>query len=1705
LDVAARYRLGGAVLVSLANPTPTSDTAAAAFGAFQAQYPQNSWFAAVQTVEDNLRQIRRDALAAYLLGNPPVSAPPRPLFLTTDDIYNYYLIDPEMCSCALTTRLLQPSLAIQQFVQQAFLNLNIAAQIDTTNSLWSEWSWRQQFRLWQANREVFLYPENYLLPELRTNASSFFTDLENDLRQTNCDANAAEAAFENYMRKLVSVSRLKVAAHYNQTNAGPNRNDTVLHVFARTHGSPAQWYYRTRTTQPPVDGQVIHGIWTPWTQLNLDITADHLLPVLWDQRLHLLWPNFKKISEQLGSQTIPANAGTVRTSSPPPQTFWAIEFAMSELSAGQWQAKKTITNKFYLPDFCPANSSNNSKGGGTTSGSGSGKGAGTTGGSVIGSGPTSPPQTGGGPVRSTKEIRRTESQPFSLPPLGFTFTAKQDDNFQLQIGVYLQASYNGLEENNDVDYTNDLHYFTPSNVPTLAAGGTLVAPDSPLIVFESLDYYPWTPIDFSQEPSFALVVNSYDGFNVIAKSYWANLNNIDIVNTVNLLQPSTFGYSGQDLVSGSYLTPNPGSVALNVQSQNASNSSVLQPIGLLGSIFNPRIVIPQNEDTFDSLDPFFVDDSTRVYLVDPIYFSTLNSSQQIDIVATTTIPSQVMQWATKYQFETFYHPFARTFVRELEIGGIPKLMSRNLQTDPQSVRNWGSNLDFNFYNIYTPNHLYVQQPFPGVSTRPFDPGETYLDFDSACGGAYSEYNWEIFYHAPMFVAGLLLQNQQYQDALTWLEYIFNPTDNSGGPAPQRFWQMAPLNATSPDWSDEAIQNLMTNLAAYQQQGGSNSSNSQTATSYIASANAILAWQQDPYDPDLIARTRIATYAKATVMKFLDTLLAWGDSLYAQYTAEMVSQAEQLYIMADMLLGPKPDQVRLPSQPGMAQTYASLQNIDPFSNVLLPIENLVIAPEPPQNLVQGTAETVTLPQFPGTGTDVYSLLFCIPPNQQLLAYWNQVAQRIYNIRHCLNLQGVAQPLPLYAPPINPMALVAAQASGAGATGGMASAPIYRFATYLQKAVELVNDVRSYGSTILAALEKQDAEALAVLHANQELDIQTRMLDVKTQQVTEAQDQITALQNQLAVTQIRYNFYSSIEPYSPWEITALSLQGAAMISNGIAVISEFFASGAAITPKYTLGVSGMGGTPAATATFGGENIANSSSKFASATRGLAGILSESGQIAGSMGSYQRRNDEWTLQKNLANAELTQISSQITAATDRWNIAKSELDIQTAQVNNAQTVSDFLTNKFTSVQLYNWMTSQLTTVYTQAYQITFGMALQAQAAYQYELGRPTDQFISFAYWNSQQKGLTAGDSLLFDLRRMEAQYLANNLRELELTKHISLALTQPLALVTLLQSGSCSINLDESVFDADHPGQYFRRLRSVAVTIPCVTGPYTGVNATLTLGGTIVRTAPPAAGFQPWQWANASSNTDAGVSSVPYQAGAQTIATSSGQNDAGLFEANLRDERWLPFEGQGAVSQWLLTLDPRDNNFDLSTVTDVIMHIRYTARTGGDAEAVRKALIPQGPRQVLISVRHTFCNQYYAFFNPNSGATAQNLVLPLTANVLPYANLGKPSITDLSVYLLFNQSEVPPGGGIMQSPPPASFGLSITASSPSNIFVSMSANQTTQIGVLWADAGLSSAVAPSSFTLSIPYDSGNPVLSENLIDDIVLLVSYDFGGNA
>ncbi|MGY0035284.1 Tc toxin subunit A-related protein [Pedobacter sp. NJ-S-72] len=334
-------------------------------------------------------------------------------------------------------------------------------------------------------------------------------------------------------------------------------------------------------------------------------------------------------------------------------------------------------------------------------------------------------------------------------------------------------------------------------------------------------------------------------------------------------------------------------------------------------------------------------------------------------------------------------------------------------------------------------------------------------------------------------------------------------------------------------------------------------------------------------------------------------------------------------------------------------------------------------------------------------------------------------------------------------------------------------------------------------------------------------------------------------------------------------------------------------------------------------------------------LSSAASYEANRAATAGSYDRRFADWKLQETLAAKELDSLDKQISAAQIRQEIAETDLRNHLIQIDNAKKTDDFMHNKFTNKQLYDWMIGQVSAVYFRAYTLAHDVAKKAERSYQYELGNG-DTYIQYGYWDSMKKGLQTADKLLHDIKRMECGYLDKNRREYELTRHVSVCLLDPLALAQLRATGVCDFDLPEALFDMDYAGQYFRRIKSVSISLPCIAGPHTAVSAKLSLVKNKYR-----------KNMNPDNSAATGYTEDPagnderfiFNLGAiQSIAASSGQNDSGVFELNFKDERYLPFEGTGAISSWRLELPKDIRQFDYSTIADVVLHVKYTAREGG-----------------------------------------------------------------------------------------------------------------------------------------------------------------------
>ncbi len=260
-------------LLAWSDPAPDATLIASAKAALRARMTDAAWRDAIQPVSDALRNQRRDALVAYILFHHP----PAPAITTPDRLYEHLLLDVQMDACTQTSRIRLALSTVQQFVNRCLMGLE--ANVSPASIRSDHWDWMQRYRVWEANRKVFVHPENWLEPELRDGKSPFFRDLESELLKSDITDDLAEEAYLSYLKKLDDVAKLEIVAAYLHQREPGNTDDDILHVFGRTNGTTREYYTR----------RFEYGYWTPWEKLSLNVEGDLLVPVVWKTQLFVFW------------------------------------------------------------------------------------------------------------------------------------------------------------------------------------------------------------------------------------------------------------------------------------------------------------------------------------------------------------------------------------------------------------------------------------------------------------------------------------------------------------------------------------------------------------------------------------------------------------------------------------------------------------------------------------------------------------------------------------------------------------------------------------------------------------------------------------------------------------------------------------------------------------------------------------------------------------------------------------------------------------------------------------------------------------------------------------------------------------------------------------------------------------------------------------------------------------------------------------------------------------------------------------------------------------------------------------------------------------------------------------------------------------------------------------------------------------------------
>jgi hypothetical protein len=784
---------------------------------------------------------------------------------------------------------------------------------------------------------------------------------------------------------------------------------------------------------------------------------------------------------------------------------------------------------------------------------------------------------------------------------------------------------------------------------------------------------------------------------------------------------------------------------------------------------------------------------------------------------------------------------------------------------------------------------------------------TIVEPNGAFDGANGLFFWELFFHVPHLVAARLSEENRFQEAQQWLHYLFDPQapaqrspeDPDYVPERPLYWRCRPLmSAGNP--GHEVLY---------------------------------------PTDPDAIGYGAPRHFRIVAFIDYVKNLVAWGDWYYRQLTRDSLVAAKLCYVQAEFLMG-KPPSARTVSR------WAPASVADLMDRTLSrpALERFERELDLPLGEVPAAAESI--PPLGLLAVDG----FAQPINDQLLKMYDLPAQRLFNLRHNLTLDGRPMEVPFFSPMTDPNQLLRDLAAGGSGTprpmSGQQQVVAFRWRVMYEAALRAVQTLQEYGGQVLRLLEQRD-------RAEMEEDQQRYLVEAgdyaqSTQEQTIAQLEATAG----ALTQSRALAQERADAY------------ALRFDENVSAV-EYDVMDQLLSSKQmglaSKAIKGGGATIAALPNiFGFSNGGHRGDKLADAIVYGLELASMALQIDADKNAttegYRRRRNEWALQRDQALAEVRVLDEQISAQGYAVEAARTTLS-QTLHANaQALKLYNFLKKRSTRAELFNWLLGQLKALHYQAYDAVVGLCLSTQASMSAETGDYDAQIPLPQVWQEERHGLTAGEHLRMYLLRIEREYLHRHTRRLELVKTVSLRQLfdkgeqpgQPdweAALGELKTTGSLEFRLTQLLFDRDHPGHYCRQISSIEVDLPVLAGPYENVKATLTQISSMTATKATTLSVE---YLHSTASNAVPPPDVRFNLlSGQVMALSMGVNDTGMTSAKPDEGLLLPFECTGAISSWRLTFpwaDRAPQESMLQSLTDIVLRVRYTARVG-DPTFVRK----------------------------------------------------------------------------------------------------------------------------------------------------------------
>lgn len=1479
--------------------TALSQAAEALYGVIRTKYPDEKTFAEkVEPYEDKIRGLKRTGLVEYLLRSTTQG------FATPNDLFDFFLVDTQLEGCARTSRVVAANSSLQLYVHRVLMNLEQSSDDDpnpvavSPGLIPSEWSWRSHYRVWEANRKVFLYPESYIEPELRDDKTPLFLDLESTLLQQPINEDNVSDAYLKYLAGFDEVNSLRIAGAFHDFD-NVNKTD-LLHLFGATLDEPPQYFYRTvRNTHYSELRNDRRLSYSPWRKVNVQIPVRKVTAAVFRGKLFVFW--WSKTTSPVTSLT----AGS--------STFSGykhkLTLSYSSIRAdGSFTAPQAITCD-------PANL------------------------------PFDEPNVVLDPILSTANVNKLpkyrpvddpgtpQNEPrdsYSLSGLWWDrpiVSVYPDGSYKPSLTLEIANNSNKIAANLDLVARRSSVFKGSSNWSGFSR--CFHTPSASEVASAAMTWpgNPYFLIPFPMSTTLA----SRRAISEYSRDEATGILNPTFENTVvNWLKPVSIA----QLAS-------PGSIEvlpINGKPENAilqtdfdlfllvgsGKQTPASAIRRLGTRLTPDLHATVSTGGFGAvLDTTFQE-----------------SLKEVDSLTTTRSDVVARFDGTSVDFSG---PFGN-YLREV-LFHIPFLIANSLNSQQRfsAAQRWYHYIFNPTSSENGPDRVWRYREFRGLTPESL----RHMLTDDPALEAYrlDPFNPHAIARLRLSAYEKSIVMKYIDNLLDWGDTLFAEfTLESVNEATMLYIMAADILGPRPAQVGECGEGDIKpkTYETISKLGGASDfliemehftrskvvstkkaftftaqSRVETRAYAMAAAGAEAGEEQGLFEPAFLGQNGSSSW-RTTDGIDLNKVSSYGRGPQAPVTASLGSKpidrsGPRISVQPDPLNPPDPD------VPGLNGGGFRPGWLTPFDYKQRDKRNEARIASGGGSRPDKYGGKLPPIQF---GVDVAwkTPVFCVPPNADFLAYWDRVDDRLYKIRHCQDITGATRQLSLFAPEIDPRLLVRAKAAGLSledvlnVTSG--NIPPYRFTYLIEKAKQYAATVQSFGNSLLSAFEKKDAEELSRLrtvHEQNTLKLRTR---VQEWEIEAAQDTLASLEKQHDAIDYRRSHYEGLiqTGLTNWE---RKQQDAKRLATGLHELEASFGLMAGI-----LRLLGQFGAPTAMK-YGGVEVGGSMAGFALAMQSFANLCELDSAASGVEAVNDRRQEEWAHQEQSAAKDLASIDQQIEAAKIRIEIMQRSLESHNKTVEQAEEIFEFYRDKFTSIDLFTLLSSQMNRIYREAFNATFAVAKMAEQAYHFERQDDSTTLLGNDYWKAPQAGLMAGERLLLDLHNLERRFLETNYRDLEVEQSFSLAQFDPSALLKLQHQGECNFSIPEVFFDLAYPGHYRRRIRALRLTIPCVVGPYTDVGATLRMTKSYLRTEPKTA---------ASARAE-----VPLRH-TTVIATSTAQNDSGVFEFSFRDERYMPFEGAGAISDWTLTLPKTFRPFDYGTISDVIVRVSYTAEEDG-----------------------------------------------------------------------------------------------------------------------------------------------------------------------